>query len=153
MTEETELLATLEERGIELTPDGDQIHYRAPRGALTHELREAIRLHKPRLLALLHPAVDAPPVAAPPCSICGDDEFWERPPAHGGGRVCARCHPDPRDLLAHWEERAERASVPHALDPGRARLLAWASTRAAPSCASARGWRSWGARRAGRPSS
>ena len=49
----TAILAELRERGIELVAEGNQLRYRAPRGALTPDLREAMRQFKPGLLAVL----------------------------------------------------------------------------------------------------
>jgi hypothetical protein len=49
----TALLDTLRTRGIELTSDGDELRYRAPKGALTPELRQAIGERRPELLALV----------------------------------------------------------------------------------------------------
>jgi len=46
------LLTELVRRGIELQPYGDRLRYR-PRSALTPELAERVRRHKPVLLALL----------------------------------------------------------------------------------------------------
>ena len=48
-----ELLAELRRRGVKLTVNGDRLRYEAPRGALTPELLEAMRQHKPELLRLL----------------------------------------------------------------------------------------------------
>lgn len=48
-----ELLAELEQRGVKLTLAGDKLRYDAPVGALTLELKDALRQHKPALLALL----------------------------------------------------------------------------------------------------
>ena len=47
------LLADLRRRGVVLTPAGDQIRYRAPRGALTEADRQAIRTHRDEVLAEL----------------------------------------------------------------------------------------------------
>ncbi|QBS37116.1 hypothetical protein E1B22_03775 [Thermaerobacter sp. FW80] len=47
------LLTELRRRGVEVWADGDRLCYRAPRGALTPELREAVRAHKGELLAVL----------------------------------------------------------------------------------------------------
>lgn len=57
----SELLAELERRGIILRPEGDAIHYTAPKGAMTDELREAIRRHKPEIIALLRHNGSWPP--------------------------------------------------------------------------------------------
>ena len=49
-----DLLHTLRELDVHLTPlpDGEYLHVSAPVGALTDELREGIRQHKPALLAI-----------------------------------------------------------------------------------------------------
>ena len=59
------------------------------------------------------------------CAVCGTDDWWERPPEHGGGLVCMRCHPDPRT----------RGAVPFAPRPLvglRGKLFNWAGTHAYP---------------------
>ena len=47
------LIAELSGRGIELTITGDRVRWRAPKGAMTGEMIEALRLHKSAVLALL----------------------------------------------------------------------------------------------------
>ncbi|RMF98834.1 MAG: amino acid adenylation domain-containing protein, partial [Gammaproteobacteria bacterium] len=49
----SELLAELEAAGVELWADGEQLHYRAPAGALSSERLQALRELKPQLLAAL----------------------------------------------------------------------------------------------------
>jgi hypothetical protein len=69
------LLADLRQRGIELTVDGDQLHYRAPKGVLTSTLREALIEQKTAILAALK-AQQVPP--APPVCLCGNTTgIWE----------------------------------------------------------------------------
>jgi hypothetical protein len=48
-----ELLATLHERGVTLVPWVNRLRVDAPEGALTDELRQAIRMQKGELLALV----------------------------------------------------------------------------------------------------
>ena len=48
-----ELLASLAHRGITVAARGGDLHLRAPRGALTTDLRAALRSHKPALVRLL----------------------------------------------------------------------------------------------------
>jgi hypothetical protein len=48
-----ELLATLHERGVTLIPWVDRLRVDAPEGVLTDELRQAIRMQKEALLALV----------------------------------------------------------------------------------------------------
>lgn len=50
-----ELLAQLRRRDILLWRDGDQLHYSAPEGALTADLRQAVRSQKAELLTLVAP--------------------------------------------------------------------------------------------------
>jgi hypothetical protein len=59
----TDLLSDLARRGFTLAPDGDGIRV-CPASRLTEDLREAVRQHKPELLALLRsppPSLDALP--------------------------------------------------------------------------------------------
>jgi hypothetical protein len=48
----TDLLADLQQRGVELKADGERLLYR-PKDALTSELHQALARHKAELLALL----------------------------------------------------------------------------------------------------
>src|SRR5690348_8155766 len=56
-----EFLAELSQRGISIWAEGNQLHYRAAKDALTPPLREELRQHKEAILAFLksknsHPA-------------------------------------------------------------------------------------------------
>jgi hypothetical protein len=53
------LLSELTRRGVSLEPRGAVLHYRAPCGSLTPELRAALVKHKPTVLALLQNRVAA----------------------------------------------------------------------------------------------
>ena len=48
-----EILDELRQRGVILEPNGDTLRYRAPKGVLTVELREALAANKKELLAIL----------------------------------------------------------------------------------------------------
>ena len=48
-----ETLAELDRRGVVLEPNGDKLRYRAPQGALTPELREAITENKAEIISTL----------------------------------------------------------------------------------------------------
>ena len=93
-----ELLSDLRAREIQLLPDGDQLRCRAPRGALTPELRDQLQIHKTELLAFLTrsraalPAISrAPRDTNPPLSFAqarlwfldqmGDGEAYNVPEA------------------------------------------------------------------------
>jgi len=53
-----QLLETVRAREIELSPDGDRLHYRAPDGALDEDLKAELIQHKPEILAALkNPAI------------------------------------------------------------------------------------------------
>ncbi|URN13796.1 hypothetical protein LUW77_27615 [Streptomyces radiopugnans] len=47
------LVADLRERGVQLWEDGGRLRFRAPRGVLTDEWREALAAHKEAVLACL----------------------------------------------------------------------------------------------------
>ena len=48
-----ELLPELNRRRVELTAVGDRLHYRAPKGTLTPELREAVTRFREEILGIL----------------------------------------------------------------------------------------------------
>lgn len=87
----TDVISTLQARGIELWQDGGTLRYRAPTGALTERERAALRAHKAAILKALAPppigttAASAPAPVAPalaateptgPCPTCGSNHFW-----------------------------------------------------------------------------
>ncbi len=49
----TELHARLDRLGITLSARGDRLHFEAPKGSMTPEIKAALATHKPALLALL----------------------------------------------------------------------------------------------------
>ena len=62
-----ETLAELERLGVVLEPNGDKLRYRAPQGALTPELREAITENKAEIISTLRRVGDGevPPLDRP----------------------------------------------------------------------------------------
>ena len=64
----SETLAELDRRGVVLEPNGDKLRYRAPQGALTSELREAMEENKAEILSTLRRVGDGqpPPLNRPP---------------------------------------------------------------------------------------
>ena len=62
-----ETLAELHRRGVILEPNGDRLRYRAPQGALTPELREAMAEHKGEILSTIRRFGDGfpPPLGRP----------------------------------------------------------------------------------------
>ncbi len=63
MSTPQELLATLQAQAIDLWVDGDRLRYRAPKGALTPELRNEMAEHKAALLEMLRRADERRPVS------------------------------------------------------------------------------------------
>ena len=53
-----DLLTHCRERGIVLVDQGDRLQFRAPKGALTPDLKAALARHKGALLAILRGSVD-----------------------------------------------------------------------------------------------
>ncbi len=51
------LLAEAQRHGIQLYAEGATLHYRAPRGALTADLKAEVKTHKTKLLTLLEKSV------------------------------------------------------------------------------------------------
>ncbi len=47
------LVADLRKRGVGLAVAGDRLHWRAPKGVMIDEMREALRRHKPQVLEFL----------------------------------------------------------------------------------------------------
>lgn len=95
------LLAELRALGVELRVEGDRIRCKAPRGSVTPELAEAIRSHKPALLALLTtPTVDDEALTMPldvfavtghPLEIrvpWWSETLWFVPGARDAGALC-----------------------------------------------------------------
>jgi hypothetical protein len=102
LSEAGEVLAGLRARDIRLMPDGDQLRYDAPAGAVPPAVVTLLREHKVALLALLSqpmPAVDpvqptAPTLPEPltphyPCVVCGNTDRWD----DRGIWRCGRCWP------------------------------------------------------------
>ena len=106
-----QVLAVLKSRGVLLKPQGDKLHYRAPRGVLTQELRQALAEHKAEVLTLLKDCLDyygatacvctmpiGPtgavrckvcelPLICPPCGRCRGCKLRLRFPPGGAGRL------------------------------------------------------------------
>ena len=64
----SEIMAELDRRGVVLDPNGDKLRYRAPQGALTPKLREAITENKAEIISTLRRLGDgqAAPLDRPP---------------------------------------------------------------------------------------
>jgi hypothetical protein len=59
----TALLTGLRRQGILFAVEGEQLRVSAPKGTLTSDLVDIIRVHKPELLALLRPEDEPDPLA------------------------------------------------------------------------------------------
>ena len=60
-----QVLAVLKSRGVVLEPHGDKLHFRAPIGVLTPELRQAVVENKAEILAHLHDCTAGPDLPFP----------------------------------------------------------------------------------------
>jgi hypothetical protein len=61
-----ELFANLKKHGVELSLDGENLRYRAPKGVLTSELRQALVEQKQAILTLLQTKMKQAPIVAAP---------------------------------------------------------------------------------------
>ena len=105
-----QVLAVLKSRGVVLEPHGNKLHYRAPKGVLTPELRRALEEHKAEVLTLLKECLDYSatacvcatpigptaadrcnvcelPLICPPCGRCRGCKLRLRFPPGGAGRL------------------------------------------------------------------
>jgi len=92
-----QVLSFVNQKGIILTADGDQINYKAPTGVMTPDVAEMIRKHKPGILGILNPvrkSESIPPYARTSdnqdflpddCDACPAGGFWE---FKGPGMLC-----------------------------------------------------------------
>lgn len=67
-----EVLQEAQRRGIVLTPAGRALRFRGPKDALSEDLKQALKRHKPEILQLLGEGR-----STYPCSLCGRFSFAE----------------------------------------------------------------------------
>jgi hypothetical protein len=104
-----EVLTELRDRGVELTVVDGELRYRAPRGVLTPELRDALARHKAELLALLAPKAEtANPLDPADCLVLIHVTFAAVAAEYVEGAL-ALIEADPE--LTWRAERAEAAIV------------------------------------------
>jgi hypothetical protein len=102
-----ELLAEVSRLGIILEVDGEGVRYKAPVGALTSELKDALRAHKAELRQLLA----APPadcLSDTPCPVCGSCERWSWFDERTLCRVCTVLDLAPLTLIRRGWDRPTR---------------------------------------------
>lgn len=92
------ILDGLTGRDIVLSLDAGRLRYSAPPGALTDDDREAIRAHRPALVALL---AGAEQESVGHCPACGSPSWW-RAPSSPTWR-CSYCAPRPQPLPEGFE--------------------------------------------------
>ena len=87
-----QLLATLEGRRISLFLNGAALNYRAPAGAVTAELREAISHHRQKIIARLRARRNGGNNRMPKCIHVNPWDWIDEPPTNGRIRTtCRRC--------------------------------------------------------------
>ncbi|MGE0537362.1 MAG: hypothetical protein AB7O68_20495 [Pirellulales bacterium] len=86
-----ELRITLADHKIELSLDGDRLQFRAPVGAYTQELRDAVAQHRQALIGQLRTKPDE---KAERCVVCDYRNWVDAAPNNGiirtTCRVCGR---------------------------------------------------------------
>ena len=103
-------IASAERAGATLYLDGQQLRCRAPKGALSPDVRAALTEHRDELRHLLALTPDSPEYGAAlvgvagaldwqrverrpkACRNCRGTRWWQRP---DGGWLCGTCHPAP----------------------------------------------------------
>jgi hypothetical protein len=75
----------LERLGVELSASGERLHYKAPAGALTPEVKAALATHKPALLARL---ADPPWSPRRPPAVVEEIGAWPIPWRQRCGELC-----------------------------------------------------------------
>jgi hypothetical protein len=97
----TKLLSTLRRLGVILMPEGDRLRYRAPKGIITQELREALLTHKAEILMLMSEQSRT----QEPSGFPGSPHIWgTREPEFCPSDNCPPWPPpDATDLVARWE--------------------------------------------------
>lgn len=113
-----ELVAELEQLGIELEVVGDRLRYRAPRGVLTGELRARLVQHKAELLAFLHNQLGSKPEAHLPTTglvAPSSREETDNEPERGG---LASVEPTGRSDTPGPEPAATREAANTGQEPG-----------------------------------
>ena len=122
-----QLLDELARRDVILATDNDRLEVDAPRGVITPNIRQQLVIHKAALIAAVR-ARKAPS----PCFACGGTDYWERPPEHGGGRVCSTCHPDLTTLGSTTREGLTEGSARSLAEGDRQKLARWALKNGCP---------------------
>lgn len=96
-----ELAAELARRGILVTANGDKLRYRGPTAAVTDEILDALREHKPTLLAVAR-RLEPPRYVRITCRSCGW-HCWE-PAARAEAGLCGACRAGKPPLAkCQWE--------------------------------------------------
>jgi hypothetical protein len=83
-----QLLDALQTRDIDLYLDGPRLRYRAPRGALTPELRSAIGCHRSEIIYRLGQI--PPDTSRKRCQICIPNNWRDDAPRNGRIRTTCR---------------------------------------------------------------
>ena len=92
-----QVLSYVNQKGIILTADGDQINYKAPTGVMTPDIAEIIRKHKAGILGILNPNLECESIPSyarasdnrnflpGDCNSCPATGYWD---FMGPGKWC-----------------------------------------------------------------
>src|SRR5712691_9614929 len=112
----TVLVDELRTKGVHLTVEGEHVALDAPQGVLTEDLRQAIRMHKAAILALLTqpaPAQDAPATGPSTQATCTRQEYGpSSPPPYPGRPVGAPFRPGQQVWLYRFDDHTPRFDAP-----------------------------------------
>lgn len=87
-----DLMATLDSRGINLFLEEDQLRFRAPKGALTTDLKQHIADLRGEIVSRLRNRGIPRPNARDATCRCNTNEWGDEPPKDGRIRTyCGRC--------------------------------------------------------------
>lgn len=86
------LLLALASSKVELHLDGNRLRFRAPEGALTGELRDAIAAHRLQIIQHLQSGPTMATASPLHCATCDQRNWHDDPPKDGRIRTtCGKC--------------------------------------------------------------
>lgn len=87
-----QLISALKEQGIVLFVDGNELRFRAPKGALTADLKTQIAKHREEIVRHLQAQAEYSKPQPNKCLRCNTGEWIDESPRNGSIRThCGRC--------------------------------------------------------------